>query len=185
MQKEFVVLNFKRFRPYLVANAPLQRLYSGVMWAEGPVYFADLGVLLFSDVPGEKILRYVDGQEPTVFRAAFRQRERQHARSPGTPSDLRERQSPGHTHGIRRQDHGARRTLRGQAPQFAERHRRQLGRRRLVHGSRLRNPQRLHGEQGAERDRAAMRFSHRPEERRSRDCDRRAWQAQRPRLLAR
>ena len=68
MQKEFVVLNFKRFRPYLVANAPLQRLYSGVMWAEGPVYFADLGVLLFSDVPGEKILRYVDGQEPTVFR---------------------------------------------------------------------------------------------------------------------
>jgi gluconolactonase len=68
VQKEFVVLNFKRFRPYLVANAPLQRLYSGVMWAEGPVYFADLGVLLFSDVPGEKILRYVDGQEPTVFR---------------------------------------------------------------------------------------------------------------------
>ena len=68
MQKEFVVLNFKRFRPYLVANAPLQRLCSGVMWAEGPVYFADLGVLLFSDVPGEKILRYVDGQEPTVFR---------------------------------------------------------------------------------------------------------------------
>ena len=66
MQKEFVVLNFKRFRPYLVANAPLQRLYSGVMWAEGPVYFADLGVLLFSDVPGEKILRYVDGQEPTA-----------------------------------------------------------------------------------------------------------------------
>ena len=69
MQKEFVVLNFERFRPYLVANAPLQRLYSGVMWAEGPVYFTDLGVLLFSDVPGEKILRYVDGQEPTVFRA--------------------------------------------------------------------------------------------------------------------
>ena len=48
MQKEFVVLNFERFRPYLVANAPVQRLYSGVMWAEGPVYFADLGVLLFS-----------------------------------------------------------------------------------------------------------------------------------------
>lgn len=68
MQKEFVVLNFNRFRPYLVANAPLERLHTGVMWAEGPVYFADLGVLLFSDVPGEKILRYVDGQAPTVFR---------------------------------------------------------------------------------------------------------------------
>ena len=68
MQKEFVVLNFNRFRPYLVANAPVERLHTGVMWAEGPVYFADLGVLLFSDVPGEKILRYVDGQAPTVFR---------------------------------------------------------------------------------------------------------------------
>ena len=63
MQKEFVIQNFKRFRPYLVANAPLERLYTGVMWAEGPVYFADLGVLLFSDVPGEKIYRYVEGQE--------------------------------------------------------------------------------------------------------------------------
>ena len=68
MQKEFVIQNFKRFRPYLVANAPLERLYTGVMWAEGPVYFADLGVLLFSDVPGEKIYRYVEGQAPTVFR---------------------------------------------------------------------------------------------------------------------
>lgn len=68
MQKEFVIENFKRFRPYLVANAPLERLHTGVMWAEGPVYFADLGVLLFSDVPGEKIYRYVDGQAPTVFR---------------------------------------------------------------------------------------------------------------------
>ena len=68
MQKEFVVLNFNRFRPYLVANAPVERLHTGVMWAEGPVYFADLGVLLFSDVPGEKIFRYVDGQAPTVFR---------------------------------------------------------------------------------------------------------------------
>ncbi len=68
VQKEFVIQNFKRFRPYLVANAPLERLHSGVMWAEGPVYFADLGVLLFSDVPGEKIYRYVDGQALTVFR---------------------------------------------------------------------------------------------------------------------
>jgi len=68
VQKEFVIQNFKRFRPYFVANAPLERLHTGVMWGEGPVYFADLGILLFSDVPGEKIYRYVDGQAPTVFR---------------------------------------------------------------------------------------------------------------------
>jgi gluconolactonase len=68
VQKEFVVQNFKRFRPYLVANAPLERLHTGFMWAEGPVYFQDLGLLIFSDVPSEKIYRYVDGQAPTVFR---------------------------------------------------------------------------------------------------------------------
>ncbi len=68
MQKEFVILNYKRFRPYLVANAPLQRLHTGMLWAEGPVYFADLGVLLASDIPNEQILRFVDGQPPTVFR---------------------------------------------------------------------------------------------------------------------
>jgi gluconolactonase len=68
MQKEFVILNYKRFRPYLVANAPLQRLHAGMLWAEGPVYFADLGVLLASDIPNEQILRFVDGQPPTVFR---------------------------------------------------------------------------------------------------------------------
>ena len=62
MQKEFVVLNFKRFRAYLVGNAPLERLHTGFMWAEGPVYFTDMGVLLFSDVPGEKIFRYVEGK---------------------------------------------------------------------------------------------------------------------------
>src|SRR6202044_1351825 len=68
VQKEFVVLNFNRFRPYLVANAPLERLHTGVMWAEGPVYLTDLAVLLFSDVPGEKILRYVVGHAPTAVR---------------------------------------------------------------------------------------------------------------------
>lgn len=68
MQKEVVILNFERFRPYVVANAPLQKLHGGMMWSEGPVYFADLGVLLVSDLPGETILRFVEGQPPTVFR---------------------------------------------------------------------------------------------------------------------
>lgn len=68
MQKEVSILNYARFRPYVVANAPLQRLHTGMLWAEGPVYFADLGVLLLSDIPNEQILRIVPGQAPTVFR---------------------------------------------------------------------------------------------------------------------
>jgi gluconolactonase len=69
MQKEFVILDYKRFRPYVVANAPLRRLHTGMLWAEGPVWFADLGILLCSDIPNEQILRFVEDQPPTVFRA--------------------------------------------------------------------------------------------------------------------
>ena len=135
MQKEFVVLNFKRFRPYLVANAPLQRLYSGRYVGGRAGLFRGPRRASVQRRSGRKDspLRRRPGADR--FPAAFRQRKRQRARSPGTPSDLRERQPPGHTHGIRRKDHGSRRTLRGQAPQFAERHRRQLRRRRS--GSRI------------------------------------------------
>lgn len=68
MQKEISILNFQRFRPYVVANAPLERLHTGMMWAEGPVWFADLGILLLSDIPAEQILLFAKGQPPVVFR---------------------------------------------------------------------------------------------------------------------
>lgn len=38
--------------------ARVERLGTGYRWAEGPVYFADLGVLLFSDIPNDRIMRY-------------------------------------------------------------------------------------------------------------------------------
>jgi gluconolactonase len=68
VQKEISILNFQRFRPYVVANAPLERLHTGMMWAEGPVWFADLGILLLSDIPAEQILLFATGRPPVVFR---------------------------------------------------------------------------------------------------------------------
>jgi gluconolactonase len=36
----------------------VEKLHTGCRWAEGPVYFADLRCLLFSDIPTERLLRF-------------------------------------------------------------------------------------------------------------------------------
>ncbi|WP_165223957.1 SMP-30/gluconolactonase/LRE family protein [Affinirhizobium pseudoryzae] len=58
-----------RFRHLIVASAGLDELYSGCRWAEGPVWFADLDCLIFSDIPNERLLRFVPGGGVSVFRA--------------------------------------------------------------------------------------------------------------------
>ncbi|MBC7151137.1 MAG: SMP-30/gluconolactonase/LRE family protein [Rhizobium sp.] len=57
-----------RFRHLIVVSAELEELYSGCRWAEGPVWFADLNCLLFSDIPDQRMLRYSPGQGVSVFR---------------------------------------------------------------------------------------------------------------------
>jgi gluconolactonase len=47
-----------RFRDLHVASANLDRLWSGGRWTEGPVWFADLNCLLFSDIPNNRMLRF-------------------------------------------------------------------------------------------------------------------------------
>jgi gluconolactonase len=47
-----------RFLNQIVGSAQLDRLASGCRWAEGPVWFADAGCLLFSDIPNQRILRW-------------------------------------------------------------------------------------------------------------------------------
>jgi gluconolactonase len=65
-----------RFRDLYVASANLDRLWSGGRWTEGPVWFADLNCLLFSDIPNNRMLRFSpdlpgsDGMgQVSVFRA--------------------------------------------------------------------------------------------------------------------
>ena len=47
----------------------VERLATGMRWAEGPVWFADHRCLLWSDVPGDRIMRWTDDGQVSVFRS--------------------------------------------------------------------------------------------------------------------
>src|SRR5690606_12661335 len=59
----------KRFRNMIVPTADLDELYSDCRWAEGPVWFNDHGCLLWSDIPNQRILRWVPEGSVSVFRS--------------------------------------------------------------------------------------------------------------------
>lgn len=57
-----------RFRMLIVPNARLEELYSGCRWAEGPVWFDDACQLVFSDIPNQRMLRWVPDGGVSIFR---------------------------------------------------------------------------------------------------------------------
>lgn len=59
-----------RFRFLIVPTSPLDELHSECRWAEGPVWFADQGSLIWSDNPNERMLRWVEGGGVSVFRSS-------------------------------------------------------------------------------------------------------------------
>ncbi|HKW67647.1 MAG TPA: SMP-30/gluconolactonase/LRE family protein [Terriglobales bacterium] len=60
----------QRFAKYKVNNAAVERLYTGARWAEGPVWFGDGRYLVFSDIPNNRMLRWLeDTGEVSVFRS--------------------------------------------------------------------------------------------------------------------
>jgi gluconolactonase len=70
----------ERFRPLVIANARLERLWTGGRWLEGPVSFPAGRYVLFSDIPNDRVLRFdeCDGSV-SVFRQPCRN-ENGHAR---------------------------------------------------------------------------------------------------------
>src|SRR5262249_52790759 len=53
-----------------VGNAAIERIATGFRWAEGPVYVRDGGYLLWSDIPNNRIMRWLeDDGHVSVFRA--------------------------------------------------------------------------------------------------------------------
>ena len=59
-----------RFGKYAVGNASVERLWTGARWAEGPVWFGDGRYLLFSDIPNNRMMRWLeDTGEVSVFRS--------------------------------------------------------------------------------------------------------------------
>ena len=58
------------FAKYRQSNAAIERLYMGARWAEGPVWFGDGRYLVFSDIPNNRMLRWIeDTGEVSVFRS--------------------------------------------------------------------------------------------------------------------
>ena len=63
-----IVILDKRFAKYVQFNAAVERLWNGVRWAEGPVWFGDGRYLLFSDIPNNAIMRWTEETEISKFR---------------------------------------------------------------------------------------------------------------------
>ena len=60
IRNEFEIYD-ERFLYLTLGNAWLERLHTGTLWAEGPVYFADGDYLIWSDIPNNRMLRWAGG----------------------------------------------------------------------------------------------------------------------------
>ena len=49
-----------RFAPYVIFNTPIQRLYTGTLWAEGPAWSGVGRYLVWSDIPNNRQMRWID-----------------------------------------------------------------------------------------------------------------------------
>ena len=56
-----------RFRNMILPNAELERLADGMLWTEGPAYFAQGEYLLWSDIPNNKVYQWAEGMGVRVF----------------------------------------------------------------------------------------------------------------------
>jgi gluconolactonase len=58
-----------RFRDLTVPIAKVETLFDGCRWAEGPVWFQDGGYLVWSDIPNNRMLRWIPELGVSLFRA--------------------------------------------------------------------------------------------------------------------
>jgi gluconolactonase len=58
------------FARYRIAQASVERLYTGARWSEGPVWFGDVRSFLWSDIPNNRIMRW---DEATGRTSVYRQ----------------------------------------------------------------------------------------------------------------
>ena len=66
---EIVVLD-RRFESCFAGYIRVERLWTGAIWSEGPVWFPAARHLIWSDIPNNRMLRYADGGGVSVFREA-------------------------------------------------------------------------------------------------------------------
>lgn len=66
---DIVVINEKKFAKYKIGNTPIQRLHTGMLWAEGPAWNGVGKYLVWSDIPNDVQLRWLDDDgHVSVFR---------------------------------------------------------------------------------------------------------------------
>jgi gluconolactonase len=59
----------KRFNKYKIGNTPIQRLYTGTLWSEGPAWNSEGQYLVWSDIPNDRQLRWLqDDGHVSTFR---------------------------------------------------------------------------------------------------------------------
>lgn len=58
----------KRFDDLLLKDSKLEKLCTGTVWAEGPVYFSEGDYLLWSDIPNNRMMRYSQKDGMSVYR---------------------------------------------------------------------------------------------------------------------
>src|SRR5262245_28825570 len=74
------------FNSLRLGNTPIQRLWTGGLWMEGPAWCSQGRYLLWSDIPNNRQLRYLDDDgRVTVFRSPSKD-------SNGNPFDFQGRQ---------------------------------------------------------------------------------------------
>jgi len=58
-----------RFKTLFIGSVALEELHTGCRWAEGPVWFGDAQQLVWSDIPNQRMMRWVPDGGVSVFRA--------------------------------------------------------------------------------------------------------------------
>lgn len=58
-----------RFADLVLFNAKVETLFTGTRWGEGPVWFGDGQFLVWSDIPNNRQLRWIEGAGVTIFRS--------------------------------------------------------------------------------------------------------------------
>ena len=68
-EPDLIVID-KRFNKYKIGNTPIQRLYTGALWAEGPAWNGVGRYLVWSDIPNDRQLRWLeDDGHVSVYRS--------------------------------------------------------------------------------------------------------------------
>ena len=73
-----------RFRRYIIGNTPIRRLHTGTLWAEGPAWNGVGRYLVWSDIPNNVQMRWIEEDGARQRRSATRP-----ATATATPSTTR------------------------------------------------------------------------------------------------